>query len=598
MNYQNWDSQVLQTAVLLAQKALQDALKPAGLEIPHRAPEAHRSWGVVPDQVQSAPHEMNSAAALIQNIVTTCDAALIAHFRHLSQRKRQSVLEEIQKAADAAKNALFQSGEDPLLVARMTQISGMSGQDLCQKLPALLESGLRLDVIACALHCDTDHILATIAEREAVIAQLQRQVATLRTQPGGHQDRVKHGEPVRPVASPPIPLPAGRGRLTEKMPPRHSAIVRDRDRHCGHCQRLLLDVERRYDVLCALKEVLKTQSIADVGVYDGSSSFDDFIRRLEMKYPGTLWSDEDRKKILLTHLGGSIRALIDTSPEIGRNTSYQSVVKFLREARRTPGERLQAEMDWKNLRIMDDESVADFVCRMRQIAKRMVPEQATDFQLGSKLYECLAHWKDSYYMLAALEAPEGQVFQEVRTVALRLERGIAPLVVLHQVQPDGRAEAGMAIDATDDVTSLSLLDPSRLGQSGQKQSLATLLDSWCAAIAVPGVPTKPFGKQCHCTIRIMGTTAKALIDTGSVLSIIPTGFLYPLKEKGEDLDSMVTLLGPPRDNSILDVSGNRMKFLMRLDTQVGLQPGGKEAKVQFHIQKADRQLILLGTNAL
>ncbi|VDP59108.1 unnamed protein product [Heligmosomoides polygyrus] len=116
-------------------------------------------------------------------------------------------------------------------------------------------------------------------------------------------------------------------------------------------------------------------------------------------------------------------------------------------------------MDWKNLRIMDDESAADFVCRMRQIAKRMVPEEATDFQLGSKLYECLAHWKDSYYMLAALEAPEGQVFQEVRTVALRLERGIAPLVVLHQVQPDGRAEAGMAIDAIDDVTSPSLLDP-------------------------------------------------------------------------------------------------------------------------------------------
>ncbi|VDO72666.1 unnamed protein product [Heligmosomoides polygyrus] len=78
-------------------------------------------------------------------------------------------------------------------------------------------------------------------------------------------------------------------------------------------------------------------------------------------------------------------------------------------------------MDRKDLRIMDDESVADFVCRVRQIAKRMVPEQAIDFQLGSKLYECLSHWKDSYYMLAALEAPEGQVFKEVRTVALRIE---------------------------------------------------------------------------------------------------------------------------------------------------------------------------------
>ncbi|VDO24507.1 unnamed protein product [Heligmosomoides polygyrus] len=269
---------------------------------------------------------------------------------------------------------------------------------------------------------------------------------------------------------------------------------------------------------------------------------------------------------------------------------------------------------------------------MRQIARRMAPEQAMDFKLGSKLYECLAHWKDSYYMLAALEAPEGQVFQEVRTVALWLER--IRIAQKATQTPGNRRQTGAPTSAQQDSAkdgltnrpptataewskenrnnnrrsqkpqsirhngaqgtqpggtrqppNMALTKSSKPHRSGQKQSFATLLESWCAAIAAPDVPTstRTFGTPCYCTVRIMGTTAKALIDTGSVLSIIPTGFLYPLKEKGEDLDSMVTLLEPPRNRNISDVSGNPMKFLMRLDTQLAFQPGGKSVKVQFLI---------------
>uniref|UniRef100_A0A183GVL9 Zinc finger, CCHC-type, retrotransposon Gag domain protein n=1 Tax=Heligmosomoides polygyrus TaxID=6339 RepID=A0A183GVL9_HELPZ len=200
---------------------------------------------------------------------------------------------------------------------------------------------------------------------------------------------------------------------------------------------------------------------------------------------------------LLTHLGGTAKAAIDTAPDITPNSSYRSIVKALKEARRTPGERLQAEMDWKNLRIKDDESVADFVSRMRQIARRMAPEQAMDFQLGSKLYECLAHWKDSYYMLAALEAPEGQVFQEVRTVALRLER--IRIAQKATQTPGNRRQIGVLTSAhqassRDGLTNRpptttntqpggtrqpnsALMKSSKPYSSGQKQSFATLLQS-------------------------------------------------------------------------------------------------------------------------
>ncbi|VDO24511.1 unnamed protein product [Heligmosomoides polygyrus] len=184
-------------------------------------------------------------------------------------------------------------------------------------------------------------------------------------QPVGRQDLEEEGESVRPGTPPrirhpapflkPVRFNAGRRCHPDVPPPPEVAgivagIVQEffpmsNDGSCA---------SGKGKVLFTLKEVIKTQSVADIGIYDGTSSFEDFIRRLEVKYPETLWSDEDRKNILLTHLGGTARAAIDTAPELTPNSSYHSIVKALKEARRTPGERLQAEMDWKNLRIKDD----------------------------------------------------------------------------------------------------------------------------------------------------------------------------------------------------------------------------------------------------
>ncbi|EPB78543.1 zinc knuckle [Ancylostoma ceylanicum] len=59
---------------------------------------------------------------------------------------------------------------------------------------------------------------------------------------------------------------------------------------------------------------------------------------------------------------------------------------------------------------------------LKEVAKHMHPHQEMDFELARKLYESLSDWPDSYYMLAALDSPEGKVFEEVRKVALCLER--------------------------------------------------------------------------------------------------------------------------------------------------------------------------------
>ncbi|KAK5970573.1 hypothetical protein GCK32_010214, partial [Trichostrongylus colubriformis] len=90
---------------------------------------------------------------------------------------------------------------------------------------------------------------------------------------------------------------------------------------------------------------------------------------------------------------------------------------------------------------------------------------------------------------------------------------------------------------------------------------------------------------------------KALIDTGSVISIIPVGLLKLAQELGVDMDSMVTMLGEAEENQVLDASGNPMKFLMRIAVDIKVK-GAKQAKVHLHIQQSSDTSILIGTNAM
>lgn len=83
----------------------------------------------------------STIAKLIHTIVTTCDAALTAHFRHIPQLNRQSIVKDMQRAANTAKQALQQSREDPLMLTKMIQM-GISGQDLCQELSSAMRSCL------------------------------------------------------------------------------------------------------------------------------------------------------------------------------------------------------------------------------------------------------------------------------------------------------------------------------------------------------------------------------------------------------------------------------------------------------------------------
>ncbi|KAK6061402.1 hypothetical protein COOONC_00938 [Cooperia oncophora] len=59
---------------------------------------------------------------------------------------------------------------------------------------------------------------------------------------------------------------------------------------------------------------------------------------------------------------------------------------------------------------------------MEDLSRKIHPSSEWDFIRESKLYSCFQHWHNSYYMMAALDAPEGRFYKEVKRVAMRLKK--------------------------------------------------------------------------------------------------------------------------------------------------------------------------------
>ncbi|KAK6027021.1 zinc knuckle [Ostertagia ostertagi] len=385
------------------------------------------------------------------------------------------------------------------------------------------------------------------------------------------------------------------------------------------------------------KEVFKAQSVADVPKYDGKGSLSDFLRALEMKYPVAVWSDRDRRDVMVNHLTGSARSIYKGLAESVKKGSFAGIVDALKAARRNPCERLKIIDEWDRLRKRSSESVGDFCCRMEDISRKIHPSNEWDFHLASKLYSCLEHWKDSYHLLAALEAREGEIYESVKKVALRLEKTQTARPVREEPFKKfssfkKRIVADKATTSTHDdrITqkcytcggsghysgvcpnkSIPRGEPSgpkgqgavRKGKDGRppRQALSTFVEEWCGMVRIQRSPvdsgTVAVGKPTLYDATIFGIKVKALIDTGSVISILPAALLKQAKENGFDLDSEVEMVGNGCEHQVFDASGNPMQFLAIVNAEVSVQ-GADSIRVSMHVQKGKSKTLLLGTNVL
>uniref|UniRef100_A0A7I5E5B3 RNA-directed DNA polymerase n=1 Tax=Haemonchus contortus TaxID=6289 RepID=A0A7I5E5B3_HAECO len=104
------------------------------------------------------------------------------------------------------------------------------------------------------------------------------------------------------------------------------------------------------------------------------------------------------------------------------------------------------------------------------------------------------------------------------------------------------------------------------------------------------------GKLMRRNIRLLGLTAPALIDSGSMVSIIPINLLEKAQEKGYEVDTLPTLteseVGP-----VYDASGNEMEIVGAVTVEAELE-GGRRTKLVLHITPLPQDEVLLGMNAL
>ncbi|KAL6733919.1 hypothetical protein Aduo_004519 [Ancylostoma duodenale] len=629
----------------------------------------------------------------MEQIVRDCDSALSAQFRNASRARRSQVLQAVQNAVCRATSAVTAVRREDEEASEIVEALGTTAERLGAVLPRILQESSYMRALADALGCDVSEVGALLSSQQEEIAALRSQLATFQVEQLPASQLVQPAQPLQAVPS------LRKGKQSLQAWPRKRRLLRGAgggpSLHSFECHRMggfaqkpeghpsypqetssnkspkssmrsshsrptggtspsSSSLERcrpasaagtslQNDLLLTLKEVLKSQSVSEVRRYDGKRSLTDFLREIDVKYPRSVWSDSDRRDILLNHLEGTAKAHAQNLPVEYLSGTFDGLVEELRKARHTPCERLKAQANWKNLRKHGNESVFDFCCRLQKIAKRMSPRTDCDFEMGSKLYEFLSDWTDSYYMLAALESPDGHVFDEVRKVALRLERTREVTSSAarqsweprpdrssgdrkgspHQGKPPSNGAKGdypkdqrwnqrQTRDAfpknhqlgspksskwSSSKTSLTT-DSSSKPQVGSRVSFSTHLNSWCRR--VKGVPAKKpspaHGGSFHCDIRVSGLEAKALIDSGSVITILPLGLLKKARGQGADLDKMVTMMGDGGDTQVHDASGNPMSFLMRIATAIQVKGGGC-ARVQMHIQKSDSDTILIGTNA-
>ncbi|VDP62983.1 unnamed protein product [Heligmosomoides polygyrus] len=104
-----------------------------------------------------------------------------------------------------------------------------------------------------------------------------------------------------------------------------------------------------------------------------------------------------------------------------------------------------------------------------------------------------------------------------------------------------------------------------------------------------------FGPKSVRLVQMLDMEVKALLDTGSEMSIVPIWVLQQARKKNIDLDTYVTKI--PRVEAVVrNASGEIMTFLDTICVPVTMC--GSTQLVPFHVGDCVDELVILGTNAL
>ncbi|KAK6055522.1 zinc knuckle [Cooperia oncophora] len=91
------------------------------------------------------------------------------------------------------------------------------------------------------------------------------------------------------------------------------------------------------------------------------------------------------------------------------------------------------------------------------------------------------------------------------------------------------------------------------------------------------------GKRIMVPVRLLGDRCTALVDTGSMISIIPLKVLAKAQDRGWDVDSL-KVVPKSRLKPVFDASNKRMDFVGAVHIEVEMDSGNTEM-IAFHISR-------------
>ncbi|KIH43556.1 zinc knuckle, partial [Ancylostoma duodenale] len=136
----------------------------------------------------------------------------------------------------------------------------------------------------------------------------------------------------------------------------------------------------------------------------------------------------------------------------------------------------------------------------------------------------------------------------------------------------------------------------RVKNSSQKEDSVSAIINKARNLAVKSVHTNAglVGKRLVVRAKLMGKEIPALLDTGSMISVVPVRILQDAQKRGYDVDRLKVL--KMKSDKVNDASNNAMTFVGAVRINVEIE--GQKRAVAFHISRDDQNELLLGTNAL
>ncbi|KAL6743019.1 hypothetical protein Aduo_016106 [Ancylostoma duodenale] len=141
-------------------------------------------------------------------------------------------------------------------------------------------------------------------------------------------------------------------------------------------------------------------------------------------------------------------------------------------------------------------------------------------------------------------------------------------------------------------------DNKRNPQENRARTFTTTLRQWsCSATHAKGDANELLGVQTLATVELLGLKRRALLDSGSQVSILPLELLLTAQSSGFDLDADVEEIPQLEHPPIYDASGNRMNFKGAVRLSMRLKNGPRK-RVAFLMIKGSEERLVLGTNIL